>query len=215
MRLPARSLINMQIPKLDKKIETIVIGSGFLLVLILLYAFPGRALFKQKSKLRGEFLAHQESLKESEGLIRAFPHPQKEIAEIENKAQELRDMGASTRQLPRIIQLLAVPANQLNINVISIRPRDDLNLEAENLPPGVTKVYIELLMNCPYQLFAEYTKAVSGLPTSFIMERMSIEKRGEEDAPAYQAKASADKTGDKSSELYITMLLSTYLILDI
>ena len=87
-------------------------------------------------------------------------------------------MGASTRQLPRIIQLLAVPANQLNINVISIRPREDINIETENLPPGVTKVHIELVMNCPYQLFAEYAKAVSSLPTSFIMERMSIEKRG-------------------------------------
>ena len=43
----------MQIPKLDKKIETIVIGSAFLLALVLLYAFPGRALLKQKSELRG------------------------------------------------------------------------------------------------------------------------------------------------------------------
>ncbi len=205
----------MRIPKLDKKIETIVIGSAFLLALVLLYAFPGRALFKQKSGLKSEFLDHQEKLKESEGLIRAFPNPQKEIAEIENKAQELRDMGASTRQLPRIIQLLAMPANQLNINVISIRPREDINIEPENLPPGVTKVHIELIMNCSYQLYAEYAQAISKLPTSFVIERMSIEKKGEEDTPAYQAKASGEKTGDKSSELYITMLLSTYLILEI
>lgn len=205
----------MQIPKLDKKIETIIIGAAFLAALILLYAFPGQALFKQKKALKEEFLASQGKLKESEGLIRAFPNPQKEIADIENKAQELRDMGASTRQLPRIIQLLALPANQLNINVISIRPREDINIEAENLPPGVTKVHIELIMNCPYQLYAEYAKAVSKLPTSFILKRLSIEKRGEEDAPVHQAKASGEKTGDKSSELYITMLLSTYLILEI
>ena len=185
------------------------------MALVLLYAFPGRALLKQKSELRGEFLGHQEKLKESEGLIRAFPNPQKEIAEIENKAQELRDMGASTRQLPRIIQLLAVPANQLNINVISIRPREDINIETENLPPGVTKVHIELVMNCPYQLFAEYAKAVSSLPTSFIMERMSIEKGGKKTPRRIKPRLRGEKTGDKSSELYITMLLSTYLILEI
>lgn len=206
----------MQIPKLDRKIETIAIGSAFLLVLILLYAFPGRALFKQKSRLKSEFLDHQEKLKESESMIRAFPNPQKEIADIENKAQELRDMGASTRQLPRIIQLLAMPANQLNINVISIRPREDINIEPENLPPGVTKVHIELIMNCSYQLYAEYAQAISKLPTSFVIERMSLEKKeAEEDPRSEPARTSPDKTTDKSSELHITMLLSTYLILEI
>ncbi len=206
----------MQIPKLDKKFETIVIGSVFLLALILLYAFPGQALFKQKSKLKREFINNQEKLKESESMIRAFPNPQKEIADIENKAQELRDMGASTRQLPRIIQLLAMPANQLNINVISIRPREDINIETENLPPGVTKVHIELIMNCSYQLYAEYAQAISKLPTSFVIERMSLEKKElTEDARGEPIKTSTDKTTDKSSELHITMLLSTYLILEI
>ena len=214
--------------KIDKKIETAITCSAFFLALILLYVFLGRPVLRFSEKLKAEFKKSQDKLKESEQLIRSFPNPQKEIADLENKAQELRDMGASTRQLPRIIQLLAIPANKLNINVTSIRPREDIAGSNEALPTGVTKVYIELSMNCPYQAFAEYAKAISELPTSFIVERLSVEKRTSEEGSAEtnrpegrglasnsQSQKTSDKAGEKPEELSITLLLSTYLILEI
>lgn len=198
----------------SKTIQAALACGGFIAGLALLYLFIGRPALKYNNKLRAEFKTGQELLRDAEALIRSFPNPQKEMGDLERKAQELRDMGATTKQLPRLIQSLALPANNLNINVTSIRPREEAGLDNESLPAGVTKIYIEVAMNCPYQLFAEYVKAINELPTTFIIERLSIEKKGEEDA-SFEIKKAPEKTGEKPRELSITLLLSTYMIWEI
>ena len=201
----------------ENKLFRVSITSSILLTaLILLYALLGRPVFKYNNNLKVEFISAQEKLSESERLIRTFPNPQKEMGELEKKAQELRNMGASTKQLPRLIQSLAMPANNLNINVSSIRPRDDLKAENENLPAGVTKIYVEVVMSCSYQTLAEYIKAVNELPTNFIIERLAIEKK-EEDAGELDAetKKTPEKNQEKPIELSANLLLSTYMIWEI
>ena len=205
----------LKIPQ--NKLFRVSITSFILLTsLILLYMLLGRPVFKYSNNLKAEFKSAQDKLSESEGLIRNFPNPQKEMGELEKKAQELRNMGASTKQLPRLIQSLAMPANNLNINVSSIRPRDDLKAENENLPAGVTKIYVEVVMSCSYQTLAEYIKAVHELPTNFIIERLTIEKK-EEDAGELDAetKKTPEKNQEKPIELSANLLLSTYMIWEI
>ena len=205
----------LKIPE-NKLFRVSLTSSILLTALILLYALLGRPVFKYSDNLKAEFISTQEKLSESERLIRNFPNPQKEMGELEKKAQELRNMGASTKQLPRLIQSLALPANNLNINVSSIRPRDDLKAENENLPAGVTKIYVEVVMSCSYQTLAEYIKAVNELPTNFIIERLAIEKK-EEDAGELDAetKKTPEKNQEKPIELSANLLLSTYMIWEI
>jgi len=205
----------LKIPE-NKLFRVSITSSILLTALILLYALLGRPVFKYSDNLKAEFISAQEKLSESERLIRTFPNPQKEMGELEKKAQELRNMGASTKQLPRLIQSLAMPANNLNINVSSIRPRDDLKAENENLPAGVTKIYVEVVMSCSYQTLAEYIKAVNELPTNFIIERLAIEKK-EEDAGELDAetKKTPEKNQEKPIELSANLLLSTYMIWEI
>ncbi|HBU08215.1 MAG TPA: hypothetical protein DEA99_03260 [Candidatus Omnitrophica bacterium] len=205
----------LKIPE-NKLFRVSLTSSILLAALILLYALLGRPVFKYSDNLKAEFISTQEKLSESERLIRNFPNPQKEMGELEKKAQELRNMGASTKQLPRLIQSLALPANNLNINVSSIRPRDDLKAENENLPAGVTKIYVEVVMSCSYQTLAEYIKAVNELPTNFIIERLAIEKK-EEDAGELDAetKKTPEKNQEKPIELSANLLLSTYMIWEI
>jgi len=205
----------LKIPE-NKLFRVSLTSSILLAALILLYALLGRPVFKYSDNLKAEFISTQEKLSESERLIRNFPNPQKEMGELEKKAQELRNMGASTKQLPRLIQSLAMPANNLNINVSSIRPRDDLKAENENLPAGVTKIYVEVVMSCSYQTLAEYIKAVHELPTNFIIERLAIEKK-EEDAGELDAetKKTPEKNQEKPIELSANLLLSTYMIWEI
>ena len=200
----------------NKLFRVSLTSSILLTVLILLYVLLGRPVFKYSDNLKAEFISTQEKLSESERLIRNFPNPQKEMGELEKKAQELRNMGASTKQLPRLIQSLAMPANNLNINVSSIRPRDDLKAENENLPAGVTKIYVEVVMSCSYQTLAEYIKAVHELPTNFIIERLTVEKK-EEDAGELDAetKKTPEKNQEKPIELSANLLLSTYMIWEI
>lgn len=205
----------LKIPQ-NKLFRVSITSSILLTALILLYMLLGRPVFKYSDSLKAEFISAQEKLSESERLIRNFPNPQKEMGELEKKAQELRNMGASTKQLPRLIQSLAMPANNLNINVNSIRPRDDLKAEDENLPAGVTKIYVEVVMSCSYQTLAEYIKAVNELPTNFIIERLTMEKKeegeGELDA---ETKKTPEKNQEKQIELSANLLLSTYMIWEI
>lgn len=205
----------LKIPQ-NKLFRVSITSSILLTALILLYMLLGRPVFKYSDNLKAEFKSTQDTLSESERLIRNFPNPQKEMGELEKKAQELRNMGASTKQLPRLIQSLAMPANNLNINVSSIRPRDDLKAENENLPAGVTKIYVEVVMSCSYQTLAEYIKAVNELPTNFIIERLTIEKK-EEDAGELDAetKKTPEKNQEKQIELSANLLLSTYMIWEI
>lgn len=191
----------------------IAFGVG-VLILIVLYFFPGRFIFKYGDRLKAEFQASQERLEASHALVRNFTNPQKAIEDIEKKAQELKEMGATARQLPKIVQSLALPAGKLNVNVISIRPREDIKTSEDNLPPGISSAHIELVMTCPYKLFAEYLKAISQLPTTFIVERLSIEKTKE--APAlHEGNKAQDKPKDTPPGLLITVLVSTYLVWEI
>ena len=184
------------------------------LILILLYLLPARYIFKYRNRLKVEFQSSQNKLQESQELIRNFANPQKAIEDIEKKAQELREMGATARQLPRIIQQLAAPASSLNINVISIRHREDLKIDEENLPAGVNKVNIELVMTCPNKVLAEYIKALSQLPVTFTIEHLSIEKK--EEAPELsEANKSPDRSLEKRGELSANLIVSTYLIWEI
>lgn len=191
----------------------IACGAGAL-ILIAVYFFPGRYIFTYRDRVKAEFQKSQDRLQQSHELVRNFANPQKAIEDIEKKAQELRDIGATARQLPKIVQSLAHPAGKLNINIISIRPREDIKTSEEALPSGVNKAHIEIVLRCPYKLLAEYLKAISQLPTTFIIERLSIEKKQGAPIPSEGSKI-GDKQKDMPFELSVTLLVSTYLVWEI
>src|SRR3990167_7361750 len=186
--------------KTNKMIQVALTALMCVIVLLLAYFFIRAPIMKYQEKLKAEFTLSQDKLKEAQELIRRFPNPQKASEEIEKKAEELKEMGATSRQIPRLIQLLALPANTLNVTVISIKPRQDIPLGAEILPPGVNKVYIELILSGSYQTIAEYTKALSEMPNTFIIERLTMEKTDTSQDPAAIEKL-FKKTASKKKKL--------------
>lgn len=199
----------------NKILNVAFVCSGFIGVLILLHIFVGRTILKHANKLRQEFNLKQAKLQESEALVRSFPNPQKAIEDIEKKTQELKDKGGVTpRQIPRLIQLLAHPASAHNLNIISIKPRDDVKSSAENLPAGVNKVYIEVVVSGSYQSIGEYIKTLSELPVAFTTEQLSIEKREESVVPS-ATKKTPEKSEGKPGELLATLLVSIYTMWEI
>ena len=185
-------------------------SSVSIIILILLYLSLGRATFKYADKVKAEFRAKQAKLQESQELIRGLPNPQKAIEEIGKKVQEFEDMGLSKKQLPRLIQLLGQSANERNINVISIRPREDIKSGTENLPAGVTKFYIEIVLSCTYQVLGDYVKSLTELPVSFTVESISVIKSG---GPLSSADSKHSlKNPGQQSELQATLILSTYMV---
>src|SRR3989338_147589 len=191
-----------------------LIAFGGLSFLFLLYFTANKTLFKYLERLKSEFKSSQDTLREAQVLVKSFSNPQKALEDMEKKVRELKEMGTTSRQLPRLIQSLALTAPKLNINIISIPPRDDIRPGDENMPAGVSKVFIELTLGCAYKLFAEYTKAVNELPVTFIVEQMSMEKKDEATA-SLSDKKSSEKYAQIPEELLITLLLSTYMVWEI
>lgn len=194
--------------KLQNKMVRLALGALSLAIfLFLVYFIANKTLFKYLERLKSGFASSQGKLQEAQELARAFSNPQNTIEALEKKAQELKEMGITSRQLPRLIQSLALSAAKLNINLISIQPREDIKSGNEILPAGVSKVFIELEMRCPYKLFAEYTKAVSELPVTFIIEQFAMEKNEERKLP--------EKSAQTAQELSVILLLSTYMVWEI
>ena len=188
--------------------RTIIICSIYGVVLILLYIFAARPISHYSKRLREELFSQSRKIKEYEDLIKAYPNPEREIEEIMKKTQELKDRVGGREQLPRIIQQLVGKISELNINLISIRPkpREEIRTFEEKLIAGVSKVYIEIVMTSSYQLVGEYLKALPELPIILTVEGLSIQGTQE---------VSAETISPEADELLITLLLSAYVVLEI
>lgn len=197
----------------QKMMDVIIYCSASVLILILLHVFLGRTVVEYSKRLKEEFKQKEVKLRESEALIKSLPDPQKAIDEIEKKAEEFKDMGVTRKQLPRLVQLLGRSTSEQNINVITIKPREDIRSVEENLPAGVFKVYIEMAIGGSFQSLGDYIKVLSALPVTFSIESMTVEKR-EIFTESRQGKRAGEKTGGspESEGLFCTLLLSTYTI---
>ena len=192
--------------KKNKTTQIIITCLIYFAVLVLIYIFIALPISRRSDRLRSELGLQNKTLKEYEDLIRSYPNPEKEIEMIEAKIEELKVKAASREPIARIIQQLARKTNELNINTLSIRPKEDIRYAQEQLPEGVSKVYIEIVMLSTYKVVGDYLKALTELPIILTVESMSIQKQQE--IPLSQS-ASGDV------ELLVTLLLSAYMVLEI
>jgi Tfp pilus assembly protein PilO len=189
-----------------KTTQTVISCLIYGLVLVLLYIFVGRSVSRYSERLKSDLLSQSQKIKEDESLIRAYPNPEKEIENIEKRIQELKTKAASREQIPRIIQQLARKSSELNLNIISIKPLEDIKFSEERLIEGVSKVYIEIVMLSSYRVTGDYLKALTELPIILTVENLSIEeKQG----------AFLSPTPSEGNELLVTLLLSAYMVLEI
>lgn len=200
--------------KPNKIIDVGIVAGIFFGSIFLLHIFVGGPILGYSTRLTREFAQKQKKLSDSESLIRNLPNPQKEIDEIEGRIRELKEKGITPKQIPRLIQMLAGPAAKTDLNVISIRPREDLKLGAEGLPQGVDKVFIEIAVSGSYQSIGEYVKALNELPLAFTVEGLTMQKRGDQ-AGYYAARRPSEKTEGKGQELLATLVVSVYTMWEI
>jgi Tfp pilus assembly protein PilO len=189
-----------------KTIQVVIIYSVCGLVLVLLYFLVARPISSYSDRMAMKLYNQTGKISEYENLIRSYPNPEKEIENIEKKIQELKGKAASREQIPRIIQQLASKTNELNINTISIRPREDIKYSEDKLIKGVSKVYIEIVLLTPYKIIGDYLKALTELPIILTVEDLSIEK---------QREIPVGPGSSKNNELLVTLLLSAYMVLEI
>jgi len=144
----------------------------------------------------------QAELAKMEKMIREIPNPKKNIEEIQKKMEELKEKAASRRELPRIIQQLTKKSSELEIEIISIRPLEE-TFKEENLPAGVSKAYIEVVLKASYKKIGEYLKAIKELPIILTLESLFITKPMEEEI------------GKGENTLIATLVVSSYTVWEI
>lgn len=188
--------------------QVVTFTSVFFLVLLLIYVFLGRPVLKYSNSLKAEFGQKQIKLAESQELVRSLPNPVKAIEEIKVKLQEVQELGTSKKQIPRLMQLIGQTASDRSIIVLSLRPREDIKNEDSELPVGITKIYLEIVLNCNYQALAEYIKSVNELATAFKVESLTVEKESETFAPL-DGKNSSKNPAAASGLLKAVLVLST------
>jgi Tfp pilus assembly protein PilO len=183
----------------------IILFLSYALVLGGLYVFLGRRLLSYSNELRNRLVEQSKEIEETKNLIKAIPNPDKEIANVEEKIRELRDKAVTKEQVPRIIQQLTRRSSELNINIVSIKPLTAPEESGDKLIQAVNKVYIEVVMSCPYPTMGDYLKALTELPILFTVESIVIENK--EDVPTSASK--------KAPEVLVNLLLSTYMVLEL
>ncbi|RLI53313.1 MAG: hypothetical protein DRO87_11830 [Candidatus Thorarchaeota archaeon] len=151
-------------------------------------------------KVEEELKSAQFELAKMEKMIREVPNPEKNIEEIQKKIEKLKEKAASRRELPRIIQQLTKKSSELGIEIISIRPLEETTMEGKNLPAGVSKAYVEVILKASYKKIGEYLKAIRELPIILTLESLSITKPAEEEI------------GKGENTLIATLVISSYTV---
>lgn len=188
--------------------QIIVFTSISIGVWLLVYIFVGRPVLKYFDTVKAEFGQKQAKLLESQELVRSLPNPEKAINEIKDKLQEFQDLGVSKKQIPRLMQILGQAASERNIAVVSLRPREDIKSEESELPAGINKIYLEIVLSCNYQALADYIRAINELPTAFKVESLAVEKESETLAPL-ESKSGSKNPAPSLGALRTVLILST------
>ena len=156
----------------------------FLVVSIITISGVYFFLYRKKSieieTLQYQLMPLLKQISDSEKMILRVPNPKREIKLLEERIDRLTEQAASKEEIPKIIQQLAQKTSDLNIDVISIVPREDLKALAGQLPQGVSKVYIEIRVGCAYKLFSTYISEITNLTTLFTLEDLLIERDPDE-----------------------------------
>jgi len=203
-----RSSVNLITDMAKDKVSYLLMFCGiFLVMILLLYILIGRPVLRYANQVRRDFNLKQATLQEEQELIRSLPNPQSAVEGLKVKMQEIQDMGASKRQVPKVMQVLSQAAADKNITVVSLRPRDDIKTEDTSAALGVTKVYVELILKCGYQELAEFVKGLGSLPMSLNVESLLVEKSQKELDAASGRSSSKENTAP--STLDVTLVLST------
>ena len=189
----------------DQNVRSIITAVAELMIIVVIVLFVGGPLNKYSTKLKTDLDVKRQELNDARNLVRLIPNPRKEIDNIKESMNELHDKSVSREELPRIIQQLINKSSELEIEIISIKPREDLKTVNGNLPQGVGKAYIEMIVRCPYAVLGDYLKGLDDLAIIFTLEDVRVERVGDMDVGSRIREGGED-------DILATLILSTYTI---
>ena len=182
-------------PELDKhRVPLITVGVSCVILLATWFGMylPSRRQVRE---------AHQEleplltELTEYQAMVRREPNPDKAIETLQDRIRRFNERASRREEIPRIVQQLSQNIGALDIELVGITPRDDLKASG-TLPEGVSKVFMEVKLRCPYQALGQYLEKLNDLAVLFTVEDLKITKDPKE----------------PTSVLGVELILSTYVM---
>ena len=130
-------------------------------------------------------------------MVQREPNPDKAIEALQVRIRRFNERASRREEIPRIVQQLSQNATPLDIEVVGISPREDLNVKASGtLPEGVSKVFMEVRLRCPYKALGQYIEKLNSLAALFTVEDLKVTKDPKE----------------PTSVLGVELILSTYVL---
>ena len=182
-------------PKLEKH-RAILITVGTSCV-ILLATWFGMYLpnWHQIQETRRELEPLLTKLTKYQEMVRREPNPDKAIESLQDRIRRFNERASRREEIPRIVQQLSQNIGALDIEVVGITPREDLK-SSGTLPEGVSKVFMEVRLRCPYKALGQYLEKLNDLTALFTVEDLKITKDPKE----------------PTSVLGVELVLSTYVL---
>lgn len=181
----------------------------------------GRWVFKQINDGKAVYENAKVQLDERESMVRKYPNPKKEIEMLKADMENLKKKAVPENEIPKILEQLSRKTSELNIEVVSINPLQELPFEPEPLPQGVSKAYIQVVLNVEYKKLAEYLKALSESTTVFTIEGVTLEKiedakniavRGAKPVESRAEPKAKEKKEEEGGKILATLLISSYTV---
>lgn len=193
---------------LKGKTAKIIIKAGIcLFFLIVMHLIVSMTVLKRVNERRVVFQKVQKELALLQQLTHTYPDPEKKLEELEQKREEFRARADAKNELPRIIQQLTQKSSELNIEIISIKEIEKPPFKEEELPDGVSKAYLEVVLKAPYKTIGEYLKELASLPVVCTVEGLSLRKFSD------ARKGLREKeTTDSEGKVIATFIISSYTV---
>ena len=166
----------MAMPAMFEKQRALLITVGLSCTIIfatwwVLYLPSRRLIGAQRQEL--EPLAAQ--LAQYQQMVQREPNPDKAIEALQVRIRRFNERASRREEIPRIVQQLSQNTGPLDIEVVGITPREDLKVQG-TLPEGVSKVFLEVRLRCPYKALGQYIERLNALTALFTIEDLKISK---------------------------------------
>ena len=194
----------------DKTVRVGIKIFGVIGFFVALHLAARQVVFVPLAKAKKDLDEVQNKLEETQKLVNDNPDARTRTKEIMARMDALKEKSVSSKELPKIIQLLTKKSSELNLEIISIRPVEDIALKDASLPQGVSKDYIEIVAKAPYAALGDYLKALKEMSVIFTVETISIEKFAE--AAEEDLARAKKKEATAQGKVVATMLISSYTV---
>ena len=162
-------------PELEKhRVTLITVGTSCVILLATWFGMyqPSRTQIRQA---RQELEPLLTQLTEYQEMVRREPNPNKAIDGLQDRIRRFNERASRREEIPRIVQQLSQNIGALDIDLVGITPREDLK-GGGTLPEGVSKVFMEVRLRCPYKTLGQYLEKLNELAALFTVEDLKITK---------------------------------------